>query len=202
MSSYTNGQLCAFIRHLIGMPYWYATCLYPCTQSLLNGKAQQYPDWYTAERIAGSADDITEHKVCGDCVGMIKGFMWTNGGVGVLESIGTGTAITSHYATNGCPDQSADGMYTYCVNKGSPHGSISTIPEIPGVAVRKEGHVGVYVGHGSVIEFRGFDYGCVETDLDKRDFTEWYQMPFLTYTGLTKIFPIGGMKRGRVRVLV
>jgi hypothetical protein len=132
---------------------------------------------------------------------MITGFMWTNGGVGVLESIGTGSAISQSNGSNGCPDTSADGMYNFCVNNGAPHGAISTIPEIAGIGVHKDGHIGVYVGHGSIIEFRGFEYGCMETDIDKRDFTEWCQFPFITYTGLTKVFPIGGKKRSHVRIL-
>jgi hypothetical protein len=48
---------------------------------------------------------------------------------------------------------------------------ISSIPEIPGLAVWKSGHLGVYVGTDEVIEFRGTDYGCVKTRLQNRSWT-------------------------------
>ena len=40
------------------------------------------------------------------------------GGQGVLESIGTDKSFTSKYGSNGCPDRSASGMFSYCKSKG------------------------------------------------------------------------------------
>ena len=107
--------------------------------------------------------------------------MWTNGGEGVKEAIGTGKSFSSKYQSNNCPDKSADGMFTYAKSKGMDWGSIDTIPEIPGLAVRLSGHVGVYIGDGYVIEERGFNYGCQKTKLKDRNFTHWYKLPFIKY---------------------
>jgi hypothetical protein len=60
-------------------------------------------------------------------------------------------------------------------------GTIDTIPEIPGIAVRYDGHVGVYVGNGYVIEERGFNYGCQKTKLKDRKWLHWYKLPFIIY---------------------
>ena len=59
--------------------------------------------------------------------------------------------------------------------------SIGTIPNVPGIAVRFDGHVGYYVGNGYVIEWRGFNYGCVRTKLSGRKWTHWYRLPWIDY---------------------
>ena len=55
------------------------------------------------------------------------------------------------------------------------------MPEIPGVALRSDGHVGVYVGGGYAVEERGFNYGCVKTKVASRKWTHWFQLPFVDY---------------------
>lgn len=112
---------------------------------------------------------------------MCKGYAWTNGGQGVVEAIGTDKKISNYYGSNGCPDQSADGMFNYAKSKGMEWGGMSTIPEIPGIAVRFAGHVGYYIGNGEVIEWRGFAYGCVKTKLNARPWVNWYKLPFINY---------------------
>lgn len=52
-------------------------------------------------------------------------------------------------------------------------GAISSIPEIPGLAVWRSGHIGIYIGNGDVIEARGTDFGVVKTKLKERNFTHW-----------------------------
>ena len=101
--------------------------------------------------------------------------------MGVIESIGTDAKFTSKYGGNGCPDKSANGMFTYAKNKGCAWGTIDTLPEIPGVALRSDGHVGVYVGGGYAVEERGFNYGCVKTKVASRKWTHWFQLPFVDY---------------------
>jgi len=79
------------------------------------------------------------------------------------------------------PDESANGLFEYAQRKGYDWGTIGTIPEIPGLAVRYNGHVGVYIGNGKVVEERGFNYGCVITNLQDRKWTHWYKIPALKY---------------------
>ncbi len=178
---FTNENFVAFCKKMVGMPYWYGAVVYKCTASLLSRKSAQYPSHYTSGRMSRYKDDIAKKKVCADCVGLIKGYMWTNGGIGVIESIGTDKTFTSKYGGNNCPDKSANGMFTYAKSKGMSWGTIDSIPEVPGVAVRFDGHVGVYIGGGYVIEERGFNYGCQKTKLKDRKWTHWYQLPFIDY---------------------
>ena len=182
---YTNEHFVAFCEKMIGQPYWYGSVVYKCTESLRSRKAKQYPSHYKDNRTTRYRDDIAKKKVCADCVGLIKGYNWTHGGAGVIESIGTDKTFTSKYGGNGCPDKSANGMFTYAKSKGCAWGTIETLPEIPGVALRSDGHVGVYVGNGYAVEERGFSYGCVKTKVASRKWTHWFQLPFVDYGDAT-----------------
>lgn len=183
MGKLTNIALVDFLLALQakGSPYWYGTCVYECTESRLKSKAKQYPAHYTDSRMPKYRQDIADKAICADCIGAIKGFAWTNGGEGVLESYGTGKDFASKHGSNNCPDKSANGMFEYAKKQGAPWGSIDTIPEIPGIAVRYDGHVGTYIGNGKVVEWRGFNYGSQITELKDRKWLHWYQYPFIEY---------------------
>ena len=155
--------------------------VYKCTESLRARKAKQYPSHYGSSRTSRYRDDIAKKKVCADCVGLIKGYCWTDGGQGVMESIGTDREFSSKYGGNGCPDKSANGMFTYAKSKGCDWGTMDSLPELPGVALRSDGHVGVYIGDGYAVEERGFNYGCVKTRVSSRNWTHWYKLPFIDY---------------------
>lgn len=178
---FTSQHFINFCEKFLGRPYWYGTCVYNCTLDRYNSKAKQYPSHYTSSRTSKYKSHIAAKEICADCVGMIKGYMWTNGGEGVFEAIGTGKKITNKYQSNNCPDKSANGMFSYAKSQGMDWGTIKTIPEIPGIAVRFDGHVGVYIGNGYVIEEKGFKYGCVKTKLKEGKWTHWYKLPFITY---------------------
>ena len=145
--------------------------IYKCTNSLRTRKAKQYPSHYKDNRTATYNKHIAAKEVCADCIGAAKGYAWTNGGEGVVEAIGNDNSITSKYGSNKCPDKGANSMFAYAKDKGMPWGTISTIPEIVGLAVTFSGHVGYYVGNGKVIEFKGFSYGCKETVLSSGKWT-------------------------------
>ena len=171
-------------------PYWYGTCVYKATQSKLNSKTKQYPDHYSSSRTSRYKKDIANKQVVADCVGGCKGYAWTNGGQGVIEAIGTDQKITSKYGSNGCPDKSASGMFSYCKSKGMDWGTISTLPEIVGLALFTDGHVGYYVGNGYAVEWRGFNYGCVKTRVKDRTWKNWAKLPFIDYgSGSTANIP-------------
>ena len=176
---FTNEHFVAFCEKMVGQPYWYGAVIYKCTESLRARKAKQYPAHYGSSRTARYRDDIAKKKVCADCVGLIKGYAWTNGGQGVIESIGTDRTFSSKYGGHGCPDKSANGMFSYAKSKGCAWGTMDTLPEVPGIALRFDGHVGVYIGGGYAVEERGFNYGCVKTKVSSRKWTHWYQLPFV-----------------------
>lgn len=178
---FTNEHFVAFMKEMVGRPYWYGTCIYKCSNSLLSRKAKQYPSHYGDSRTATYKKHIAAKEVCADCIGASKGYAWTNGGEGVVEAIGNDNNITSKYGSNKCPDKGANSMFAYAKDKGMPWGTISTIPEIPGLAVTFSGHIGYYIGNGKVIEFKGFSYGCKETVLSAGKWTHWYMLPFIDY---------------------
>lgn len=177
---YTNLHFVEFLKAMVGQPYWYGTCVYKCSTSTLNSKTKQYPSHYGSSRTATYKSHISKKMVSADCVGLGKGYNWTYGGEGVIESIGTDNTFKSKYGNN-CPDKSANGMFTYAKSKGLKWGKIATIPEVPGLAVRKDGHVGYYIGNGKVVEAYGFAKGIIITDLNKRPWTDWYEFPGIKY---------------------
>ena len=175
----TPAGLVKFALNLVGNPYWYGTCGWPCTDGLLTQKARQYPGHYTASRMPRYRDDIARRKTCADCVGLIKAYGWQqpNGQIG--------------YAINGVPDQSANGMY----NAARVKGNIGTLPLNKfGLAVRFDGHIGVYVGNNQVVEARGFNHGIVVTNLHSRPWTHWLEVPWLHYHAVAappQAYPLG-----------
>lgn len=96
-------------------------------------------------------------KMAADCSGGIVGAMRT---------------INPKYS-----DRSANTFKAQFVESGK----INTIPEIPGLAVWRSGHIGIYEGKGYVLEFRGTEYGAVRTKLSQRDFTHWGKIKGVEY---------------------
>lgn len=178
MAAKTATGLVAFAKEWLGRPYWYGTCCYDCTASLLKRKAAQYPSHYTAARMPRYQADIKAGKKCADCIGLIKGYMWLNEETGKAK-----------YGSNGCPDKGANGMFSYAKQRKLKWGGISTLPERPGLVLWRSGHVGVYIGGGKLIEARGFVTGIVEANATDRNFTHWFELPGLTYCAAADFEP-------------
>ena len=172
--SMTGKQLAAFAIkcHQDGVRYWYGTCYYKCTASLLASKTRQYPDAYKDSRKSAYQADIAAGAMCCDCVGLIKGAAWS--------ALGTREA---KYGSNGCPDKSANGMLSYCKAQGMAYGSMDTFPDIPGLLLHKDGHVGVSIGNGEAVEAKGFSSDTVRGKVVGRGWTSWAQLPFVDYEG-------------------
>ena len=159
-------DLVAYVTHAweSGWGYVWGTFGQTLTESLLESKIRQYPDG------VGSYESVIRSKWLGgrtaDCVGLIKGYGW-------LDT----DSMSIRYGTNGMPDIGADAMYRNAAVKGP----IGTIPEIPGLAVWKSGHIGVYIGSGEVIEAMGTNYGVVKTQLTDRNWTAWLEIPYIQY---------------------
>lgn len=167
---FTNIEFAEWLKSRKGDVYWYGTHYHECSESLLARKAKQYPSHYGKSRMTQYSADIKNSKMCSDCVGAIKGAVWSE--LGRRKQV---------YGSHGCPDKSADGMFAYCKEQGMDWGGMDSLPETPGIAVRYAGHVGVYIGGGRVVEWRGFKYGRVETALDGRPWTHWYALPWVEY---------------------
>ena len=187
-AAFSNEHFKEYCLKMIGQPYWYGCCGYKATTSLLSRKANQYASHYGSSRTARYKQDISAKKVVCDCIGGAKGYAWTDGGQPMLEVIGRDGSVANRYGANGCPDKSANGMFSYAKSKGMDWGAIDTLPEIVGLALHKDGHIGYYVGGGYAVEWRGFSYGCVKTKLTARSWKYWYRLPFIDYgenTGIT-----------------
>ena len=147
-----------------GWGYVWGTYGQVLTPELFQYKLTQYP-----EGVGQYADFIRSNwlgKHTADCVGLIKGYGWLNADTMEIE-----------YGTNGMPDIGANQMYYNATRKGT----IDTIPEVPGLAVWKLGHIGVYIGNGEVIEAMGTKYGVVKTQLQGRGWTHWLEIPYISY---------------------
>jgi peptidoglycan hydrolase-like protein with peptidoglycan-binding domain len=180
-TAFTNEHFAAFCLKMVGQPYWYGTCGYKATSSLLTRKASQYPSHYTSSRTSRYKQDIQNKAVVCDCIGGAKAYAWTDGGQAMLDAIGTDGYVPNKYGSNGCPDHGANGMFTWAKSKGCSWGTINTLPEIVGLALNTDGHVGYYVGNGYAVEWRGFNYGCVRTKVSERAWKYWYKLPFIDY---------------------
>ena len=134
------------------------------TESLLEQKISQYPSG------VGDKEELIREKWLGgrtaDCVGLIKSYGWLDA-----------DHLRIRYGSGGMPDIGADAMYYNAQVKGS----LDTMPETPGLAVWRSGHIGVYVGDGEVIEAMGTAYGVVRTKLAERSWTAWLEIPYISY---------------------
>lgn len=101
-----------------------------------------------------------------DCVGLIKGYGWYDETSGTIK-----------YGTNGMKDVTADGMFNSAVEKGP----ISTMPDIPGIAVWHQGHIGVYIGNGYVIHAANTYDGVIKTPITSSGWTHWLKVPYINY---------------------
>ena len=72
-------------------------------------------------------------------------------------------------------------MFAWAKSMGMDWGTIDTLPEIVGLALHTDGHVGYYVGNGYAVEWRGFSYGSVRTKVKDRKWKYWYKLPFIQY---------------------
>lgn len=181
--------------------YWYGTTGRNCTTSLYNSKSRQYPEYYTSSRTAKYKDDIAKKRICVDCIGLLKAFMWHDDPFAFLACDKTSNEVSRHRKANGMDDWSANGCFNAAKKADMKYGTIKTIPEIPGIAVRYNGHIGYYIGNGEVIEARGFNYGVVKTKLANRAWTDWFYLPCIKYTtsvvtGNTSLLGQRNLKRG------
>lgn len=135
---------------------------------LTEAKLQEYISIF-GSHVSEKQDYIRSHwmgRRTSDCVGLIKGYGWYNNASGKIE-----------YGTNGMQDVTADGMYQAATVKGP----MSTMPEIPGLAVWQSGHIGVYIGNGWVIQAANTYDGVIKTKLSYNRWQAWLKVPYINY---------------------
>jgi len=147
-----------------GWGYVWGTYGTVLTETFYESKKAQYPN-----EVGGQEEFIKEHwlnRRTADCIGLIKGFSWYD----------TTTGQT-FIGANGMPDIGANGMY----NAASTKGTIDTMPDTPGLAVWFDGHIGVYIGNGKVVEAKGTRYGVITSELANGAWTHWLKIPYIQY---------------------
>ena len=147
-----------------GWGYVWGTYGQTLTSELLQYKLTQYPNGVGKYVDFIRANWLGRHTA--DCVGLIKGYGW----------LSTDT-MTIDYGTHGMPDIGANEMFYNATRRGG----IDTMPDTPGLAVWKSGHIGVYIGNGEVVEAMGTKYGVVKTQLEGRGWTHWLEVPGIEY---------------------
>lgn len=109
-----------------------------------------------------------------DCIGLVKCFMWHD----------YHQNNASYYGKT-CDDFNCEQFFALAKKKGR----IEMIPEVPGLIVYQQGHVGVYIGNGEVIEATASFGGKVVKSYFKGNhkgnkrttWTHYFYMPGLTY---------------------
>lgn len=63
----------------------------------------------------------------------------------------------------------------------SETGGMAAMPETAGIVLWKNGHIGVYVGDGWVIEARGTEYGVVKSKISTQPWKKWGYLKDVDY---------------------
>lgn len=166
-SKKTMAGLVEYAKAQLGLPYWYGAFGQIGSYAVYRTFCGMYPNFYKC----WSFESFTNQygKRVHDCVGLIKGYLWSE-------------TPTSAPVYNAAQDKSANGMIEAAKAANMPNGPIETMPEKPGLLVHRDGHIGVYIGNGEVIEARGHAYGVIKSKLNTseagRAWTDWAQCPW------------------------
>lgn len=158
----------------------------PVTESVIAGKAKQYPNWYTASRQAAFRKLIGKGYFGFDCVCLIKAILWGWNGD---SSKSYGGAV---YASSGVPDIGADTMISKCTGVSTTGWDSMEVGE----ALWCSGHIGVYIGGGLAVECTPAWENRVQITAVKnigtkagynaRKWTKHGKLPYVTYDGKTE----------------
>lgn len=163
----TSEGLVNYVKAQLGAPYWYGCFGQISSKMLYSEKKEQYPmeyKWKCKNNQIGVSPAIQLGVRVFDCSGLIKGFLWTdeNGDIKYNRS----------------QDLSSSRFFEMSLCRGE----INTMPDIKGLLVFAQNHMGVYIGGGLVIEALGHSTGTIQTELKSRPWTHWGYCPFIEYS--------------------
>ena len=167
-----NVDLVAFAQEACDDEWGYVWATYGLilTEESLDGLQEQFP-----EEVGGELDFIRENwlgRRTVDCAGLIKSYLWYDYEMGEIL-----------YERFGIDDMRADELFEMTEDKGT----LDTMPEVVGLGVWHEGHVGIYVGDGYVIHANGTHRGVEKQLLTSTKFTHWFTVPWIAY--LEPVYP-------------
>ena len=140
----TAAVLCARLKDIADnrkTAYMLGPWGWPATAKMIQRATTQGGSAKTNRQWLPQANAIQDEGFLFDCVGLIKGILW--GWDGDLSRPYGGAG----YACNGVPDYDAKKMIDCCREVSTDFSAI-----VPGEAVWMDGHIGVYVGEGVVVE--------------------------------------------------
>lgn len=166
---FTNLGLVQHVKRALneGWKYVWGTIGKVLTNKIIEEKRVQYPD--QINKYISLIKTFIGLRTT-DCVNLIKSYLWWNA---EKQDVVYDIQYDKYQGTW----MSADGAFSIAKEKGP----INTMPDIPGICVRYQGHIGVYIGNGEVIEARGTKYGVVKTKLKDRPWTHWLKYPGIEY---------------------
>ena len=136
------------------------------TKETIAQKSKQYPTRYSKTRQEYLNTLTNGYWIGCDCVGLIKWFLWTDCGKHDIRY-----------------DKSSDLNVTGFKRKCTGLDSIKDIPEQRGLLVFMKGHVGIYLGDGSVgectLSSRGD--GIIISDIEEAPWVEFGRLSLLDY---------------------
>lgn len=165
----TNREFCLFCEAAAREKtmYMWGTFGNKITKDLISKKKAQYPNRYSEKRLCLLRAKADGETIGCDCAGLIKWALWTDCDISKAPRYSSST------------DRGTAGLYRAAKEKGL----FSQMPDIDGLVVYKEGHVGVSVGNGDVIECtlgsRGD--GVVKTRIEAAGWTHWLKIPEVEY---------------------
>ena len=144
------------------------------TSGQLDRRSARSEYWYTEEKLSVRRA-LQDRGIRGyDCIGLVKCYVFHD----------FNQYNTQYY------DSSLDMTTKVLVGReDAKKGPIDTLPEKPGLILWKEGHVGVYIGSGKVIECtiqapnqpNTLIGGIYETKLEERAWEKWIEYPGISY---------------------
>lgn len=126
---------------------------------------KKYPAYYTPEKRRQLLPFVDHGYYALDCSGLIKNYL-----MGGKRSF--------------CYNSSLDYNSHRFIQEAPVKGPLESLPEIPGICLYLEGHVGIYIGQGLVIEATEnpqFGNGVVLTRLEQRLWQHWFYCPQIKY---------------------
>jgi hypothetical protein len=145
--------------------YGYGTFGERATRTVINRIVTQYPNQNARFESFLIIAAAKPYRLC-DCYGLVKSFVWWNG-----------DNADPLYNRYGLIDRNTTSAYKAATEKGK----INTLPEIPGLILWKQGHVGVYIGSGEFVELPDVGLTARLRKVKDAGFTDWFMDTWITY---------------------